>query len=85
MNEKTWKERLTEINTSGLSLSLKAAETALQTSVNMKGEIIHPGAFIVFARLIDEINDSISDVAVLCRMVDEESLKNDKAESEDAK
>lgn len=76
----TYKEQLLKINTSSLHLAIESAKAALDTATNIKGEIIHPGAFLVFAKMIDEISDVTEDIRILCSRVDEEAMKPENEE-----
>jgi len=76
----TYKEQLRKINTSSLHLAVESAKAALDTATNIKGDIIHPGAFLVFAKMIDEISDVTEDIRILCSRVDEEAMKPENEE-----
>lgn len=76
----TYKEQLRKINTSSMHLAIESAKAALDIATNIKGEIIHPGAFLVFAKMIDEISDVTEDIRILCSRVDEEAMKPENEE-----
>lgn len=79
-----WKDFFSQGCVAGVVTTMEAARIALNNAINHEGRIIHPGAFIVFRRLLQVITETTDITEDRCKNADLDSFyKNDHPENEE--